>query len=264
MFQDEINFLKERKEIVIFPYKTIKHLGNIIFGYDASKKLSFVRHNDRKLFFPDSSIEEISKIYRHFIETENILGGNYAHKAPHQYQSETCHIKSSDILLDIGCAEALFTLDVIDKVKKAILFESDPIWFVPLKATFEKEIASGKVVLIKKMVSDKNTLQSVTISSVLQNEEFESLFIKMDIEGCEPNVVKSCENWMNSDKDIRFSCCTYHRHNDAEILKSIFEQHQYKTEFSDGYMLFFLDKHLKYPYFRKGLIRATNKLYMVN
>jgi hypothetical protein len=261
-FQKEIDFLKEQKEIAVFPYKNIKQLDTIDSGYDTEKALPYVIHNNRRLYFVRSlTEEEAAGTYRNFIENENILGGGYMEKTPHQYQSETFHVKNGDILLDIGCAEALFALNVIDKVRKVILFESDPVWFEPLKATFEKEIVSGKVILIEKNAGDKDTARSVTIASVLQNEEYESLFIKMDIEGAETEVVKSCEKWMETDKDIRFSCCTYHKEDHADILKHIFEKHNYKIEFSDGYMLFIIDKRIRYPYFRKGIIRATNKIH---
>jgi hypothetical protein len=258
-FQKEVDFLKEEKKIAIFPYKKIKHMGTVNYGYDKEKNLPYAIHKNRKLYFTRSCTkEEAMWIYRNFIENENILGGDYTEKAPHQYQSASFYVKDGDMLLDVGCAEALFALDVIDKVKKVILFESDPVWFEPLKATFAKEINEGKVVLIGKNAGEKNTSQSVTIDSVLKNEDYESLFIKMDIEGNETKVVKSCIDLMRSDKDIRFSCCTYHKQNDAEILKDIFESNGYNTTFSDGYMLFLYDKHIRYPYFRKGIIRATN------
>ncbi|MDR1865633.1 MAG: hypothetical protein LBR08_08695 [Bacteroidales bacterium] len=257
-YRKEIDFLKERQKIAVFPYKKTKQINNTVSGYDSIKQLPYVIHKNRRLYFANTYSEAQSlEAYKNFIEVENILGGNYAEKAPHQYQTERFHVMGNDILLDIGCAEALFTLDVIDKVKKAILFEFDPIWYEPLRATFEKEIASGKVILIEKYVGSQCNEYSVTVDSVLKNENCESLFIKMDIEGNEPEVVKSCENLMKTDKNIRFSCCTYHRENDARILQSFFESNGYHTEFSDGYMLFFLDKHIRYPYFRHGIIRAS-------
>jgi hypothetical protein len=259
-YQEEIDFLKKRKKMAIFPYRNIKQMGDVVSGYDSIKKLPYVIHKNRRLYFAAYFSEEGAlRDYKNFIETENILGGGYMEKAPHQYQSESFHVKENDILLDVGCAEALFTLDMIDKVKKAILFESDSNWFEPLKATFEKEIISGKVVLIEKNVDKDNSKKSVTLCSALEKEEYESLFIKMDIEGNEPEVVKSCEKLMKTDKDIRFSCCTYHKKEDADILQSVFESNGYQTAFSDGYMLFDRDKHIRYPYFRKGIIRAERK-----
>jgi hypothetical protein len=259
-FQEEIDFLKERKIITVFPYKQTKRLGTVNYGYDIEKKLPYVIHKDRKLYFTRRETKEDALCkYRSLIENENILGGGYMKKSPHQYQSESVHVRNGDMLLDVGCAEALFALDVIDKVKKVFLFESDPVWFAPLKATFEKEISEGKVVLIEKNAGNKDTSKSVTIDSILKCEKYESMFIKMDIEGSETEVVKSCTGLMQSDKDIRFSCCTYHRQNDADVLKNIFESNGFQTTFSDGYMLFHHDKLIRYPYFRKGLIRATNK-----
>jgi hypothetical protein len=259
IYQDEIDFLKKEKRMSTFPYRKIKIIENVVSGYDSVKNLPYVIHKNRRLYFAASYSEEKSlELYKNFIETENILGGAYLEKTPHQYQTESFHVKESDILLDLGCAEALFALDVIDQVSKIILIESDKIWFNPLKATFEKEIASGKVILIEKNIGKSNTSKTVTLNSVLKNETYESLFIKMDIEGSEVNVVKSCEDLMKTDKDIRFSCCTYHNKNDAQILKSIFESNGYQTEFSDGYMLFSRNI-ISYPYFRKGMIRATKK-----
>ncbi|MDR0384804.1 MAG: hypothetical protein LBH60_01855 [Prevotellaceae bacterium] len=264
-FQEEVDFLKEQKKLTVFPYRNIKQLENIDSGYDSVKNLPYVIHKGRKLYFARSWSEKKSAgNYKYFIEIENLLGGSYAAKAPHQYQSETFRVKNSDILLDVGCAEGLFALDVVDKVRKVILIESDPIWFEPLKATFEKELNEGKVVLIEKNVEAKNSFRSITIASILENEEYESLFIKMDIEGNETEVVKSCADLLKAGGDIRFSCCTYHRQNDADVLKKIFESNGYRTTFSDGYMLFILDKHIRYPYFRRGIIRASNNVNIAN
>ncbi|WP_459684227.1 class I SAM-dependent methyltransferase [Viscerimonas tarda] len=259
-YRKEIDFLQEEGKISVFSYKKLKHLGAMVSGYDAEKNLPYVMHKHRRLYFPITWTEaKVRKSYKDFIENENILGGGYLEKSPHQYQTETFRIKAGDILLDVGCAEALFALDVIDKIRKVFLFESNPLWFAALKATFEGEIASGKVVLIEKYVGDEDTDTATTLDSVLKKEVYESLFIKMDIEGAEPAVVKSCENLMKTGKDIRFSCCTYHKHNDAALLKSIFEANNYQTEFSEGYMLFTRDGLMRYPFFRRGIIRASHK-----
>ena len=262
-YQKEISYLKEKGEIDIFPYKNIKQIGEIISGYNDDEGLPYIIHNNRHLYFPDTwTQDKVRKVYKNFIEVENILGGGFAEKTPHQYQTETFCVKGNDILLDVGCAEALFTLDILGKVniKKAILFESDSQWFKPLNATFKPEIESGKVVLIEKMVTDKNSDKSITINSALENEDYGGLFIKMDIEGYESKVVETCRDLMKLNKDIRFSCCTYHKQHDADVLMSLFKSNGYNTEFSDGYMLFFTDKLITFPYFRKGIIRASKNI----
>ncbi|MDR0558909.1 MAG: hypothetical protein LBG92_01955 [Prevotellaceae bacterium] len=259
-YRQEIDFLKEKGTIHFIPYENRQQTENIVAGYDADKNLPYVVHKNRKLYFTGSWTKEKALWqYKNFIESERILGKNAFEKAPHQYQTESFCVKESDILLDIGCAEALFALEAIDRVKKVFLFECDEIWFKPLEATFEKEMTSGKVILIKKHVGRENTGNTVTIDTVLENEQYDSLFIKMDIEGCETEVVKSCESWMQTDKEIKFSCCTYHYQDDAKKLLHFFEKNGYYTEFSEGYIMHHNDKLIKYPYFRKGVIRASNK-----
>ena len=71
------------------------------------------------MYFPETyPVNWAEDLYKNYIETENILGGNYKEKSPHQYQTDEFYIKEGDILLDIGSAEALVALDVIEKVKK--------------------------------------------------------------------------------------------------------------------------------------------------
>lgn len=259
-YRQEVEFLKKEGKMTVFPYKTLKQTENAVSGYDADKKMPYVIHKNRKLYFTDLwSEEKALNEYTNFIEKEKILEKKCPGKAPHQYQTEYFCVKKDDILLDIGCAEGLFALDVIDSVKKVFLFECDSIWFKPLEATFENELASGKVILIKKQAGKKDAEKAITIASVLKDEQYDSLFIKIDIEGGEVEVVKSCNKLMQTDKTIKFSCCTYHNTDDAKTLKRLFENNGYNTEFSEGYMLFTDDKLIKYPYLRKGIIRASNR-----
>jgi hypothetical protein len=217
-------------------------------------KLPFVIHNGKRLYFPSTwTINRAGNIYKDFIENENILGGNYREKSPHQYLTDNFCVKEDDIFLDIGCAEALLSLDVIDKVKKLYLIESNPLWYEALNATFAPY--RDKVIIINKLISNTNTESTITLSSILKDEELSSLFIKIDIEGYETSVVEASRDILTHAKDIRMACCTYHKHDDASILANIFSALSYETEFSDGYMLFTYDE-LKPPYFRKGMIRA--------
>ena len=257
-YKTEICTLKKNGSLTVFPYKQIRHIKNVSSQYDSVKKMPFVIHDRKRLYFPGSySLEKASSLYNYYVQTENILGGGYTDRAPHQYESKNYSFKQGDTLIDIGCAEALFSLHHIDKIKKAYLIESDPIWADALKATFEPYAA--KVYIINKLISDENSEISVTIDSILENENFDSLFIKMDIEGNEKHIVKSCLDFFENHKQgsIKMCCCTYHLQQDAEELKSLFISRNFSTEFSEGYMLFYYDD-LKYPYFRKGIIRARN------
>jgi hypothetical protein len=252
-------YLLENKTDIIFPYKQINKIENVQSGYDDSLKLSYIIHNGKKLYFPLSlSIKNAESTYKNFIENENITGivgvcGGYREKHPHQYQSDTFFIQEGDVFCDIGCAEALLALDVIDKVKSVYLVESDPMWLDALKATFKPY--KDKVTIIDKLISDVDTETTITLSSLLKNEKESPVFIKMDIEGYETSVIEASKEFLLERQNIRIACCTYHRQNDADRLARIFSDLHYEIEYSDGYMLFIYDK-LKAPYFRKGVIRA--------
>lgn len=255
---NELIYIQEQDTIDAFPYPQIKKLSHeIIACYDKKKELPFVLHNGKKLYFAkEFSIEQAKASYINYIERENLLGGGYTAKAPHQYQTDDFKIEQGDILLDIGCAEALLTLDSIDKLKKVYLFEGDKRWAAPLKATFEPY--KEKVVFIPKFVSNTESDESTTLENFFSEIKNESFFIKMDIEGEEEKVLLASKKFLESQNNIKIACCTYHKAHHAESISKYLNSLNYKTTFSDGYMLFFYDPNFSPPYFRKGLIRANN------
>lgn len=254
-FQCEISHIKELGQVTVFPYKQLKTLQNIEAGYDEVKKLPFVIHKYKRLYFPKTWNVEMAKYtYKKYIEVENILGGNYIEKAPHEYQSSTIRVKKGDIVFDIGAAEALFALDIIDLAMKVFILESERIWNEPLKATFEPY--KDKVKIINKRISDIDSINEIRLETCLKDEDFESLFIKMDIEGYESRIIEGNKPLFSKNIDLRIACCTYHEQCDAVNINTLLSDFGYKTEFSEGYMLYIYDENLQPPYFRKGMVRA--------
>lgn len=256
-YSSELKYLRAQSDIPMIPYEQQKKIDEPIYAeFDSQEGLPFVLHKNKRLYFPKHwTLQDAKKQYRYFIERENLLGGNFTPKAPHQYQSDTFKIEAGDVLLDIGSAEGLVALDTIETTKKTILYESDPIWFAPLKASFKPYM--DKVEIINKLVSDKDSETSTTLISSLHEFRNETFFVKMDIEGAEENVVTGNAGFFKKNK-IKAACCTYHNVEHYKNLKEIFESWGYTTSSSDGYILCFMDKVFTPPYFRKGLIRATN------
>lgn len=171
-------------------------------------------------------------------------------RSPHLYFNDDVSVSKGCVLFDIGAAEGLITLLNIEKVKKAYVFECDENWIGPLRKTFEPY--GNKVSIINKYVSAKNDKYNTTLEPYLEKHKEDTVIIKMDIEGMEKEVLSNAlGDYMGRD-NIKFSCCTYHRANDAEELEKIFEKNGYNTNFSDGYMLFMNEE----PYLRRGIIRA--------
>jgi hypothetical protein len=179
--------------------------------------------------------------------------------APHQYQSKEFQVHDGDVVVDVGCAEALFSLDVIEQASKVYLIERDGIWKAPLRATFAPY--KDKAVFVQKLVSDKDSRTTVSLPSLLKCEPSSPLFIKMDIEGYEPKVVRTLLPLLRERDGITLSCCTYHNNEDAATLEQLFQQVGYRYEFSKGYMLFARYDQPAAPYFRHGVIRASNFTY---
>lgn len=255
-YRSEICYLKSIQAMEPFPYPQIKRIDKPISGYDDKQKLPFVIHRNKHLYFPDNwSPALASKVYCNYIERENLLGGGYTEKAPHQYVTDSFQVEQNDIVVDAGCAEALFALDSIEKAKHIYLLEADTIWLKPLQTTFAPY--KNKVTIIPKILSGEISENSITLNSLFNKYSNESFFIKMDIEGAEESVIQESKEFLTSQNKIKLACCTYHRARHAETISSLLKDLGYTFEFSNGYMLFPLDKNQQPPYFRKGLIRAT-------
>lgn len=251
----ELQFLKENKQFNAFPYKKINSFFCESF-IDESTQLKYVLHKGKKLFFPrEYSLDFVKSMYENYISEECILGGDYKEKQPHQYESPTFYVDNSDVLVDVGGAEALFTLDHIDVVKKAYVIESDTLWIEVLKNTFAPY--KDKVVIVQTLISDADTSTTKTLSSILKLENAEKLFIKMDIEGYEYQTLQSSLDFLSTKQCVKIACCTYHYQDDYEKISNLFKKYNYTCELSEGYMLFPRKDDLNPPYFRHGLIRAT-------
>lgn len=257
-FEKEIEYITKLGGLATYPYeKTNREFPGVNGGFCKKHKLPYVIHKDKRLYFPKHFSVETAKLsYINFIVRENILGDGYMEKSPHQYVTGEFQVKNDDLVLDVGAGEGLFLLDVIDITKKGFVLESDPMWIKALNATFEPY--KDKVTIINKFVTDRNSVNEITLDSCLEKHSG-SIFIKMDIEGNEYSALCGSKKILERNEDIRLACCTYHKHGDANLLHSFFRSVNFQTEFSEGYMLFASYDKIQPPYFRRGLIRAQNR-----
>ena len=137
-------------------------------------------------------------------------------------------------MLDIGSAEGIFTLDNIELISKAYLFEYEDFWQRPLMETFKPW--KDKITIVPKAVYDKSDEFNVTIDDFLLDRRAEKLFIKMDIEGTERQALIGAKGTLQSARDIYLSICTYHRKGDPEYIRSFVEGYQFSSNFAPGYL----------------------------
>ena len=256
LYADECAYIEslspDELRFITFPYPEDEDrvLKGTLIGKEHG--LFYVLHaGKKKLFFPS-----LENDYEGLIRTEGLLGTGTLAKSPHCYQDKDFKVEEGDVLLDVGCAEAIFALDNIEKVSKAYLFECAPEWRKPLKLTFAPY--KDKVAIVNKLVSDKTTRKSTTLADVVKPEMGKAarFFVKMDIEGWERTVINGNADFFKNAK-VKLSCCVYHRQDDATVIEKMLKDMGYKTRFSEGWMLPTMNG-IHYPYFRHGVIYAQN------
>ncbi|MDD4808931.1 MAG: hypothetical protein PHP12_02715 [Bacilli bacterium] len=56
---------------------------------------------------------------------------------------------------------------------------------------------------------------------------------------------------------VKLSICTYHKKDDEEKIRNIFKNSNITT--STGYIVWIFDQNIKYPYFRRGVLKINYK-----
>lgn len=240
--EQETDYIRRSKIPYVIPYKWVESYRVVNYKIHRDDLGFYCKIGDKKLYVPTNDGSYSEGIARVIAEQDK--------RSPHMYFDHHVLIDENSVLFDIGAAEGLITLLNIDKVKKAYVFECDEQWCSALKKTFAPY--GDKVSIINKFVSDVNDDNNTTLEPFLRKHIEDNVILKMDIEGMETQVLQNGLGSYVGAANLKFSCCTYHRVKDAEILKDLFEREGYLTEFTQGYILFMNEK----PYFRTGVIRA--------
>ncbi|GHT59064.1 hypothetical protein AGMMS50239_04870 [Bacteroidia bacterium] len=197
--------------------------------FDEQLNIHYIIHSGKKLYFPKSyKKEQVIENYRSLISEQDF-------RSPHQYVKDLNRLKRKT-LLDIGAAEAIFSLSVIELVKHVYIFECEEFWVEALTATFAPW--KDKVTIVQKYVGDTNDEHTITIDRFLEDKEKSNLFLKMDIEGYEQAALKGASDTLKEAHDIDFSICTYHKKNDAIEIAKILRSYNLEYERTDGYLYF--------------------------
>lgn len=227
---------------------------DFIFEYDSfpvnvfeckESGLKYVLHEGKRMYFPKRfSSNQCKRYYRWLLAEQD-------RRSPHRYYYECFDKERTCTVFDIGAAEGIFTLNVIDQISKAYLFECDDLWLRALRMTFKPY--GDKVEIINKYVSDTDSDTSVTLDSFMRNKPLINGYIKMDIEGAELHALKGADSLLKDSKVRFISACTYHL---AEIGKDIGDylgNYHYECSYTPGIMAF----GEKPPYFRRGVLYAS-------
>ena len=207
----------------------------------------------RKMYFPPNDDKIIT--YNGEKVLANLLF-EQCPTSPHLYTKDEHDVHADDVLIDAGVAEGNFAIKYVDICSEIYLFEPDKKWVEPLNHTFKDY--RDKVKIIPKFVSDFTKDNVTTIDDALPDLRGKNIFLKMDVEGAEPDALRGAKNLLANNR-VRASVCTYHHAGDLIEVKSLFQKYGYKTSTSNGYMVFIYDSEIfDTADFRKGVVYAKN------
>ena len=243
-----VQFLRTNPlDVFPYPFAAKYKVENLNVLFDDECKLRFVMFNGFRLYYKRGWSEARIKDYHNGLLQEQDI------ESPHRYLTKAFDVSSNDVVADVGAAEGIFALSVIDRVKQVFMFETDEGWLEALHETFKP--FKEKAIIIHQAVSDRNDEKHVTLDSFFESKQLD--FIKMDVDGGERAALRGAETLLSSHQNRKVALCAYHNQNDEEEFTALLQQHRFNVEAADGYMIFFYDKTLAPPYFRRGVLRAV-------
>lgn len=213
---------------------------------ESENQFPYIIHNAKKLYFPKKmNDKEVINYYISILTEQDV-------NSPHRYIEEGFDLSQIKIVADVGCAEGIFSLELVEMVDEIHIFEVDDNWIEALKLTFKP--FGDKVKFINKFVSDNNNELSLSLDTYFKEKRVDLL--KVDVEGMERKVLNGSKAMFEKGSIKHALVCTYHLEDDYQILKDILEEFNFEVNHSYGYMIFYGFNNLKEPYIRRGLIRA--------
>lgn len=179
-------------------------------------------------------------------------------RSPHRYITEYFSVGKGEVGIDIGAAEGIFALQVIDDVEHIYLIEADEDWREALEATFCKD--RDKVTIIQGYVSDTDQNGNISLDTLFGEQKID--FIKMDIEGAERRALQGARRLVKRCTP-KMAVCTYHNAEDERVIRAWLEAAgSYAVTNSPGYVVCQGEwelEHLESVGFRRALLWAEGK-----
>lgn len=195
--------------------------------YDEDSRLFFSYYEGKKLFLSGKqNSEQKARSYLNAILMEQ------DRRSPHCYWNGEGMQELTGTGVDVGTAEGIFALKIIEQVEHIYLIEADRDWIDALQHTFAPY--RDKVTIVEGFVSDNDEGRCMKLDSLLGEQKLD--FIKMDIEGEEQKALSGCRNILDSNQ-VRLAICVYHRQEDNAVISRMLSKQGYHVENSAGYVV---------------------------
>lgn len=178
------------------------------------------------------------------------------HRSPHCYWNNEPMLNQTGIAIDVGAAEGIYGLKIINQIDHLYMIEVDEEWIEALHYTYE--MYKDKITIIKKFISSFDDDRNAKLDTLFNNIKIDS--IKMDIEGAEIDALLGADSLLNRCKPM-LAVCVYHHKDDNTRIKSVLTPKGYVCNNSQGYVICQGDWELDLDEagFRRALLFATVK-----
>lgn len=245
-----IDYLTTNK-ISFLPYEFTKKYKSkdVNVFYDLENGLHYVIFINKRLYYRrDWSVRKIKKYHANLLAEQDP-------DSPHKYLSGNFAFKDNSVALDIGAAEGIFSLMVVEKARKLYLIEPDSLWVEALEATFKEW--KNKITILKKFASSLNDEDNIALDEFFDGKKID--FIKIDSEGSEKEILIGAEKVLKQNNQLKIVIAAYHWQNEDIELEELLNNDNFKLSFSNGYVCYYFENKFKQPYLRRCLLRVEKK-----
>lgn len=126
--QELLDYLKRNPlSMISYPFRKKYKAGKVAVYTDDSCNMKYVLHDKKKLYYGRSwSTPQIQRNYNGLLLEQDAA-------SPHRYEMDDFSVQEGDIVADVGAAESIFALSVVERAKKLYLFECEEEWIDALK-----------------------------------------------------------------------------------------------------------------------------------
>lgn len=221
-----------------------------IVQWDCIENMPYIIFEDKRMYYPYDYVFQEYEGRKVVVD----ISAEQQRDSPHRYINGDIMIENGDIIADAGVQEGNFSLRYIERVKMAYLFECDSRWIRPLRKTFEK--FKNKVVFCNGILGQIHGGYYINLNNIINTE---LNFLKMDIEGAEVDALLGGKDVLLNN-NVKCAICSYHRNRDEIAIKDLLNLYGYKTDTSQGYMVFYYDNNIYSSLdFRRGIVYAKKE-----
>lgn len=247
--EEEKHFLHNRHlRMYCYPfYEEYLNKDTEIF-YDDRVNLYYGIYNNHKMYLARRfNSEQKARAYFNAVTMEQDS------RSPHCYWNYKKLYEQTGIAVDVGAAEGIYGLQIIEQIEHLYMAEIDSEWVEALKCTHEPY--KDKITILQKLIGNVDEKDKIKLDTVLGKNKITS--IKLDIEGMEMEALLGAENIISNNK-VLLAVCTYHHKEDNEVIGRWLREKGYYTENSNGVIICQGDWELEKDEtgFRKALLFA--------